>query len=585
MRFRLTCLPALAAAAALVSSCGRGPAPAGPAPADASHSGLITTEYVVPQRIMAAEGVENAQRLLEDIPIQLTHTPSDVTAVFKPDGKTRASILLDFGRELQGGVRITAAERPSKTPLKVRLVFGESVSEAMSDVSEAGATATNDHAMRDLVCEIPWFGYTEIGNTGFRFLRIVLLDDKTPLPVRAVKAASRMRDIAYLGSFESSDARLNRIWQTAAYTVHLNMQERLWDGIKRDRLVWLGDAHPEVMTIGTVFGANPVVPQSLDCARDATPLPKWINGIPSYSMWWMILQRSWYLFTGDLEYLRAQQDYMLGLARQLASQINADGSEGIKGRHFLDWPTSENPGAVHAGYQALLTLALRDGAQVATWTGNDELGKVCAEALARLARYMPPHNGNKQAAALLGLAGIIPPAEAASAVSARGAEGFSTFYGYYMLEALAMAGDYDGAMQIMSDYWGLMLDLGATSFWEDLDYTDGRRAARIDELVPEGQFDFHRDSGKYCYVGLRHSFAHGWASGPAPWLTAHVLGLRPLEPGCRAVSFEPHLGKLEWVKGTFPTPLGVITASCKRNPDGTVTADVKAPAGIRVVRK
>ncbi len=30
------------------------------------------------------------------------------------------------------------------------------------------------------------------------------------------------------------------------------MQEFLWDGIKRDRLVWLGDMHPEVSVINSV---------------------------------------------------------------------------------------------------------------------------------------------------------------------------------------------------------------------------------------------------------------------------------------------------------------------------------------------
>ena len=52
----------------------------------------------------------------------------------------------------------------------------------------------------------------------------------------------------------SNDERLNRIWQTGAYTVHLNMQDYLWDGIKRDRLVWIGDMGPETMTVLSVFG-------------------------------------------------------------------------------------------------------------------------------------------------------------------------------------------------------------------------------------------------------------------------------------------------------------------------------------------
>ena len=56
-------------------------------------------------------------------------------------------------------------------------------------------------------------------------------------------------DVPYLGSFHCSDALLERIWDVAAYTVHLNMQQYIWDGIKRDRLVWMGDLHPEIASI------------------------------------------------------------------------------------------------------------------------------------------------------------------------------------------------------------------------------------------------------------------------------------------------------------------------------------------------
>ena len=54
-------------------------------------------------------------------------------------------ILLDFGRELHGGVQLGIGSGPQG--MRVRLRFGESVAEAMSDVGEKGAT--NDHAMRD----------------------------------------------------------------------------------------------------------------------------------------------------------------------------------------------------------------------------------------------------------------------------------------------------------------------------------------------------------------------------------------------------------------------------------------------------
>ena len=85
---------------------------------------------------------------------------------------------------------------------------------------------------------------------------------------------------------------------------------------------------------------------------------------------------------------------------------------------------------------------------------------------------------------MLVLAGLADPGKVCRTVIARGgAEGFSTFYGYYMLEALAEGGLYDEALQIISNYWGAMLDLGATTFWEDLNYAHAAGAARISHFL------------------------------------------------------------------------------------------------------
>src|SRR4051812_41599486 len=84
-------------------------------------------------------------------------------------------------------------------------------------------------------------------------------------------------------------------------------------------------------------------------------------------------------------------------------------------------------------------------------------------------------------------------------------------------------------------------------------------AAGIDQLVPEGKKDIHGDFGNYCYKDFRHSLCHGWAAGPTAWLSEHVLGVRPSEPGCRSVKLVPMLGDLEWAMGTYPTPFGPIT--------------------------
>src|SRR5690606_31667759 len=157
---------------------------------------------------------------------------------------------------------------------------------------------------------LPWLGKNQTGESGFRFLRIDFLDPDAELQLKEVRAIFTYRDIPYVGTFKSSDERLNKIWEVGAYTVHLNMQDYLWDGIKRDRLVWVGDLHPEVSTIMSVFGQNPVVPKSLDLARDITPMPQWMSGISTYSMWWIIIHYEWFLHYGDRGYLQQQQHYL-----------------------------------------------------------------------------------------------------------------------------------------------------------------------------------------------------------------------------------------------------------------------------------
>ena len=127
-----------------------------------------------------------------------------------------------------------------------------------------------------------------------------------------------------------------------------------------------------------------------------------------------------------------------------------------------------------------------------------------------------------------------------------------------------------------------MLDLGATTFWEDFNLDWLPEAAGIDELVPEGKKDIHGDFGAYCYKGFRHSLCHGWASGPTAWLSRHVLGVEIVEPGCAKVRITPHLGDLEWAEGAFPTPFGPIRVRHERLSDGRIDTTVDAPDGVKV---
>jgi hypothetical protein len=170
-------------------------------------------------------------------------------------------------------------------------------------------------------------------------------------------------------------------------------------------------------------------------------------------------------------------------------------------------------------------------------------------------------------------------------LAVNGAGNFSTFYGYYMLQAKAKAGDYKGALANIREFWGGMLKLGATTFWEDFNLDWTTNAARIDELVSEGKKDIHGEYGAYCYVGFRHSLAHGWASGPTPWLTEHVLGITVVEPGCRTIRVQPHLEDLTFAEGTFPTPYGLVKVKHTKQANGTVQSDITGPKEVRIIRQ
>ena len=555
-------------------------------------------DYISPVRIIWKQdsaNIINGQYLLSAGNGQSDLSNSRV-CLMKSTHTQFPALLLDFGKEIQGGIQIVTGMPGNHEPVRVRIRFGESVSEAMCDIDGKNG-ATNDHAMRDFQISLPWLGVTEVGNSGFRFVRIDLIDDSAELQIKEIRAISTYRDIPYKGSFKCNDERLNQIWQTGAYTVHLNMQEYLWDGIKRDRLVWIGDMHPEVMTINSVFGYNEVVSKSLDLTRDITPLPSWMNGISSYSIWWLLIQRDWYLYNGDVAYLESQKPYLTGLLKLLISKIDDNGKEKLDGMRFLDWPSNANPEAINAGLQALMVQAMKYGSELCLLLGEESLASECNKAEEKLRKAAahviepflsldkkPTEPGMKQAAALLAWAGLLDASEADKKyLSVEGGRGFSTFYGYYMLCSMALAGNYSGALDIIREYWGAMLDMGATTFWEDFNLDWLPDAAPIDEIVPEGKKDIHGDFGAYCYKGFRHSLCHGWASGPTSWLTANVLGVKVLEPGCSVLLIEPHLADLEWTEGTFPTPKGIVRIRHDKRPDGSVASKVEAPDGIKII--
>ena len=534
-----------------------------------------TIEYLLPKRIIASEKCKNAEVLLENC---------DCLQIFPNDTKICACsgyILLDFGRELCGGIRLTAHFTDGDdSPIYARIRFGESVGEACAELGDR--YAGNDHSPRDFNIPVSMLSDVRFGDTGFRFVRIDCLTEGKEIKIKKVLAVSNYLDLEYKGAFECDDKLLNDIYDVARYTVHLNMQTNLWDGVKRDRLVWVGDMQPEVLAITCVFGENKCVENTLLRAIKQYPLPCWINNIATYSVWLLQVLYDYYLKVGNDEFIKPFLPYVYGVLNQLDKSVTEDGDIiyencGVKSPigYFIDWPT-KGLSETKDGVRFLYVFILNNFAELLNQLGENN--DICYSIVKKLKKT---HGQvyKKQLVSCGLLADMISKKEAAEKLANGGAKGLSTFMSYFILRALFESGEKEVALDILKEYYGAMLMRGATTFWEDFDVEWLENSGRIDEPTPEGFKDLHGDFGAYCYQGFRHSLCHGWSCGPVQFLTEYVLGVKVAQKGCKKIIIKPYLGKLNFVKGKFPTPYGVVEILHEKV-NGKIYTKVNAPKEV-----
>ena len=124
------------------------------------------------------------------------------------------------------------------------------------------------------------------------------------------------------------------------------------------------------------FRTESLYSNSLDFIRDTTPADQWMNEIPAYSMWWLLIHKEWYLHTGDLAYLQGQRGYMKQMAEHIGSFVQDNGDDTIAD-YFLDWPSSSDPSACKIGVRALLVMALEAAALMLNAMVEEETAPKC----------------------------------------------------------------------------------------------------------------------------------------------------------------------------------------------------------------
>ena len=474
--------------------------------------------YRYPVRVVAhSDNIHNVETLLKEKDPQIFLSDNDLLQIDGP-----GYLVLDFGEEMCGGIRILSHIKDSQTNLsKIRIRFGESVSETYSEIGEKGAT--NNHALRDFVTYLPAFSDESRGETGFRFVRIDFLEDsKTYHPIKMILAKEIYRDLKTIANFHCQDELLNQIYKTCVRTVSLCVQNRIWDGIKRDRLVWIGDMEPEIHALLKIYGHIQEIDETIETAKISNPMPCWINGIPSYSAWFLLIIYDIYQFDKNPDVVHKHLDYLNQILSLFDKTIEEDGNvdflkAGLPSSmlYFIDWPTFKEDNEEERKQACIMLLQY-----ILPKIREMYLGaKVDASRIeAMIKKVSKAKTEVPQTKVFASFYQLLHRDEKSYEVLVKdGAKGMSTFMSYYLLKAVACK-DLNKAIELLKEYYGGMLSIGATSFFEDFDIDWLKGSSRIDELPKDGEKDIHGDFGGYCYVGFRHSLCHGWSSGPASFL-------------------------------------------------------------------
>lgn len=439
---------------------------------------------------------------------------------------------------------------------------------------------------------------------GFRYVKVMVLGaaDNTGVVVEPVTVQHIRYPVTRVGSFACSDPALDTIWALAAETVHICMQNEVWDGPKRDQLPWMGDLYVENLAAFHAFGDARLTGRSLAVLAEIGPAPSppverqanpglvasWkapggdMNTIPSYTMWWVVGLADFLMYTTDTATITALVDALIATLDHIATHVSAD--DGLWhhdiGWDYVDWapiPPAERATFCHLLATQVMTLGVHLLATVARdGTRYVDLAAQMREAARRVwwqdgaGQFGNSHHVNAMAIR----SGVLSDDEAATLFARTLAPDppvlMTYWHRYADLDAAARVGEIDWGLAYLRRHWGQAVQAGMTTLWEAFDPAwlgeDPHAVSMIGDEYAQ-------------YGGYRTSLCHGWSAGPAVWLHTAILGVRPAAPGFAAFTFTPHLGDLAWAHGTIPTPHGPITVSLTA---GSGIGDTKPIATLTV---
>ena len=512
--------------------------------------------------IYAAAGSWNFTQEQRPSQYKLCREPLKAVAVQEVEGGR----LYDFGRETFGYAVLEGAKGCGE----VAIYYGESPEEAQDKAycETLDRIAVAEEVITDLATNAsePLTARYVLGNSkAFRYLYVTT----EGVELEGVSMEYEYAPVEYRGSFRSSDEALNRIWEIGAYTMHLTTREFFIDGIKRDRWVWSGDAVQSYLMNYYLFFDSECVKRTTWLLRGKDPVTAHTNTIMDYTFYWFIGIYDYYMYTGDLHFVKQIYPRMQTMMAYVLGRTNRNGMvEGMTGDWvFVDWADGflDKKGEL-AIEQVLLCKSLETMALCAKLAEVEEDIATYEQLAAALRAKLLPAFWSEAKEALVH--NRIDGVQSESVT--RYANMFAAFFGYlspeqqaqikrsvllndevlkittpymrfYELEALCVMGEQEAVMGEMKAYWGGMLEEGATSFWEKYNPS---------EHGTEHLAMYGRPYGK--------SLCHAWGASPIYLLGKYYLGVRPVKAGYAEFEIRPTTGGLEWIEGVIPTPNGTI---------------------------
>jgi hypothetical protein len=486
------------------------------------------------------------------LPSQFTLPVKEQTAVSTVKGEN--SMLVDFGKETFGFIQLHGLAGRGK----LSVYYGESKEEALSiEHCEAlDRVDVNNTAEKDEIMKL---------SKAFRYVN-VQYDGGVKLD--SVSMLYEYADVKQRGNFNCSDAEINHIYDVAKYTFELNTREFFIDGIKRDRWIWSGDAYQSYLMNYYLFFDSPTVERTMMALRGKDPVTGHINTIMDYTFYWFLGIFDYYLYTGDKTFIKQFYPRMQSLMDYVLGRRNQNGLlEGLPGDWiFIDWAAGLSKKGEVSFEQMLFARSLETMALCSDIVNDIESHQRYQKLADDLKQKIFSIYWNPSKHALVH--SRVNGAQTENVT--RYANMFGIFFNYfneqqkqevkthvllndsiqkittpymqfYELEALCAMGEQDYVLKQMMDYWGGMLNLGATSFWEE--YDPSKKGAEHFAM-------YGREFGK--------SLCHAWGASPIYLLGKYYLGVKPTSAGYSTYSIEPNLGGLKWMEGAVPTPAGNI---------------------------